>query len=149
MSQTSTSLNLSIADLICPQPHCRHPCTLALGRIICPTCGWRCNLTAEQHAEVSDGLAGIADLNLAAYLQILALDAVPAQANDSSNSRRLILIDFILQSGSRNLMWSFMALDAGPRQASSGVQDWSSPQKKRWKQITTDMRKKRKFEEKE
>src|SRR5689334_13470881 len=59
------------ADLICPQ--CRGTCTFSSEQqFVACRCGWHHTLTDEQHTDLLDAIMGITDLNVPAYLTILA-----------------------------------------------------------------------------
>jgi len=67
-------------DLLCPQLTCQTPLAWARDppQLVCGRCGWTARLTTEQYTDIRDALAGITELNLPAYLLILAVAARPA-----------------------------------------------------------------------
>src|SRR5690242_5411868 len=68
------------SGLICPQAACRQPrvtFTPAAQRVVCGHCRWAVALDPAQAVELLDALAGVSDLNTAAYLIVVAAEAGP------------------------------------------------------------------------
>ena len=67
-------------DLVCPQ--CQAICTFssAIAVVGCRACRWQARLSPTACREIVDALAGITDLNLPAYLRVLAVTEPPPVA---------------------------------------------------------------------